>query len=324
MNQELLCHDATYRNLFSITITFAMLRKHAANFPRWFPVLLTMSLILGYSLLEIPRCPGRHPARFSKGTRDIVKFVMYNKPWKTGSTSMARRLKSCLTPLHYKLVDFEKHEGHHSIIPVSPVLRVSAHSNMFAVDHGLYNVAELQYIKDRVDVDACYLTSIRNPTSRVISNAVQIVSPQIVRPGGDNFFSGTTTGDVGALAGRVICQGIEKFEPQYMVHYMVGIRAGSMPNLTSHETKLLVGDVMSVYDIVLDEAGSILHDTRRPECSEARACLAKDNHIISNVKLGSIENPETSECQSRIDMIVEEENIFYNEMLRLIREWRPR
>jgi hypothetical protein len=283
-----------------------------------------MCVILGYSLLAIPRCPEKRPVRSTTVTRSIAKFVMYNKPWKTGSTSMAEHLKQCLIPQQYKLVDFEKDEGHQSIIPVSPVLSVAGHSNMLAVDHGLYNLGELRYIKERDDIDACYLTSIREPTSRVLSNAVQIVSPRIVLPGADNFFSGSSSGDVRALAGRVICQGIDEFEPQYMIHYMVGIRAGSLPNLTSRETESFVRDVMSVYDIILDETGSILHDTHRPECSVARVCLAKEVHFFSNVKLGFVEKPDTSECQARIDKIIGEEYIFYNEMLRLIREWQVR
>jgi hypothetical protein len=243
-----------------------------------------------------------------------VKFLMYNKPWKTGSTSIAERLKKCLVPQQYKLLDFEKVAGHQSIIPVSPVLGTASGTNMFAVDHGLYNLAELEHIKERDDVDACYMTSVRDPVARVPSNAVQIVHPDA-----DGYLSRPVTDDMREKVGRIICRGIEEFDPQYMVHYMVGIRAGSLPNLTNHQTKMLVGNIMSVYDIVLDETGRILHDSGRHECSDIRTCLSKDKHLVENAKLRNVHLPVILNCQSRMDEIVKEELVFYNEMKRLFK-----
>jgi hypothetical protein len=134
---------------------------------------LISTIFAVYMMVEFSFYAPRHSARNSHlgGQSTLgskrVKFLMYNKPWKTGSTSIAERLKKCLVPQQYKLLHFEKVAGHQSIIPVSPVLNTASGTNMFAADHGLYNLAELEHIKERDDVDACYMTSVRDPVCYV-------------------------------------------------------------------------------------------------------------------------------------------------------------
>lgn len=257
---------------------------------------------------------GRPELGLSYGKAKVKKakrWIMYNKPWKTGSTSISNHLGECAGMKGYTEVKFRWLDSDDIINPVTPALQFAAGNKHFSVQHGRYNIAELRDLKRRSTYSCCYLTSVRNPVERVPSNAFQLVDSSVTK---------TLQGAYNKTASemqKLVCQGLKemKSSPQYLAHYMVGMHWNREMNLTTEQTQFLAQEVVATYDIILDKAGNTLYDSLDPACDEIRPCLVAKPEKM-NSKLGDMHSElDYSECKEDMDRLVGEERKFYRAVL---------
>ncbi len=254
---------------------------------------------------------GDGPDDFFQIQRDAPqKWIMYNKPFKTGSTTRQMHLASCLLPAGFKVINFNTSGKLDENEPASAVLLVSDHDKLVSFRHGRYSLWELDGIRKSGLYKTCYISSVRDPIFRVPSHAVQMFNSEIIRTKDASWNMSMNEIE------DAVCSTISRLERQYLVRYMVGMSRGFSDEWDRRSIQQLAKKVVDVYNIITDETGAVLYDDGSPMCDEARECLQETPPAV-NVKAGSADTKDFR-CYDEIMSVVNEEKILYNEMMQVI------
>jgi hypothetical protein len=243
----------------------------------------------------------RETAYISPGVRGRVEsdmsdtqVIIYNKPWKTGSTAVFRTLSTCLAELGFVTLGG-------TLGKAAWELQLPSGGRTFSGLHML--LAPQVHAAVRNSKKVCSITSLRDPGSRVPSHLIQLT------------YKNQTNMSI-SLSDReqAICENVGQLDPNFQLRYQLG--KDESEELKKWDTEL--SESMDLYDYIIEDGEVRRNWNAHGNCDTVKSCVER-KYELDNVK--GTPNVGNLSCFPSIRRIVNAEYLYYNTVRNITRDW---